>query len=68
MIPPPPFLCNSVYLHCGEKITIVAKRDGGLDSLEVHGILTLNISEEKYGFIKIRMACDDDLGVQSQVN
>lgn len=44
-----------------------AKRDGGLDSLEVHGIVTLNISDEKYGLIKIKMGCDDDKGVQSQV-
>lgn len=56
-----------MYLQCGEKITVRAKRDGGLDSLEVHGIATLNISDEKFGFIKIKMAYDDDKGVQSQV-
>lgn len=59
---------ESVYLHCGEKITIKAKRDGGLDSLEVHGIATLNISDEKYGLIKIKMGCDDDKSVQNQTH
>lgn len=58
----------SVHLRCEEKITVVAKRDGGLDSLEVHGIVTLNISDEKFGCIRIKIDNEDEKGVQSQVN
>lgn len=59
---------ESVYLRCEEKISVKAKRDGGLDTLEVHGIATLNVSDEKYGCIKIKMGFDDDKGIQSQTH
>ncbi|KAG8190134.1 hypothetical protein JTE90_026702 [Oedothorax gibbosus] len=59
---------ESVHLRCEEKMTIVAKRDGGLDTLEVHGIVTLNISDEKYGFLKIKIDNEDERGVQSQTH
>lgn len=59
---------ESVFLRCEEKISVKAKRDGGLDSLEVHGIATLNISDEKFGCIKIKMSYEDDKGIQSQTH
>ncbi|XP_054717160.1 coatomer subunit delta-like [Uloborus diversus] len=59
---------ESVHLRCEEKITIRAKRDGGLDSLEVHGIVTLNISDEKYGCIRIKIDNQDEKGVQNQTH
>ncbi|GFS93762.1 coatomer subunit delta [Nephila pilipes] len=59
---------ESVHLRCEEKITVVAKRDGGVDTLEVHGIVTLNISDEKFGCIKIKIDNEDERGVQSQTH
>ncbi|GBM02437.1 Coatomer subunit delta [Araneus ventricosus] len=59
---------ESVHLRCEEKITVVAKRDGGVDLLEVHGIVTLNISDEKYGCIRIKIDNEDERGVQSQTH
>ncbi|XP_035213622.1 coatomer subunit delta-like [Stegodyphus dumicola] len=59
---------ESVHLRCEEKITVVAKRNGGLDSLEVHGIVTLNIADEKYGCIRIKIDNQDEKGIQSQTH
>ncbi|XP_042908362.1 coatomer subunit delta isoform X2 [Parasteatoda tepidariorum] len=59
---------ESVHLRCEEKITLVGKRDGGLDNLEVHGIVILNISDEKVGLIRVKIDNQDDKGAQSQTH
>lgn len=63
-----PVNTESVNLHAEEKISLVAKRDGGLESMEVHGIVTLNISDEKYGRIRIKMENQDEKGLQLQTH
>ena len=50
-----------------EKISLTAGRDGGLHNLEVHGLLTLKITDEKYGKIKVGIANNDKKGMQLQV-
>ena len=50
-----------------EKITVTAGRDGGLQNLEVHGIVTLRISDDNCSKIKIEVANNDRKGIQLQV-
>lgn len=59
---------ESIHLHVEEKITLTALRDGGLQNMEVLGLVTLRITDEKYGKIKIQMENKDDKGAQFQTH
>ena len=59
-------LC-SVHIRTEEKITLTAGREGGLQNLEVHGLVTLKITNEKYGRIKVAIRNNDTKGAQLQV-
>ena len=57
----------SIHLYMEEKVSLTASRDGGLQNLEVHGLIMLTISDEKYGRIKITIDNNDTKGIQLQV-
>ena len=38
-----------------EKLTVVARRDGGLETMELMGQLTMRISDEAFGRIKLQL-------------
>jgi len=57
----------SVHLRIEEKITLTAGREGGLQNLEVHGLVTLKITNEKCGRIKVAVRNGDTKGAQLQV-
>lgn len=59
---------DSVHLHFEEKITLTALRDGGLQNMEIHGLVTLRITDEKYGCVKIQIDNKDDKGAQLQTH
>jgi len=59
---------DSVHLKIEEKISLTAGRDGGLQNLEVHGMMTLKITDDQYGRIKLMLANNDDKGVQIQTH
>jgi len=60
---------EAVHLRLEEKISLSARRDGALQSLEVSGTLSLRISEEKSAKLKILVDnnCDKQ-GVQVQTH
>ena len=58
---------ESVHVRLEEKITLTGNRDGGLQNLEIHGLVTLKISDEKLGCIKLAIDNTDDKGIQLQV-
>jgi hypothetical protein len=43
-------------------------RDGGIQTFEVSGMLTLRISDEKYGKIKVELKNSDQRGIQLQTH
>lgn len=51
-----------------EKITLTCGRDGGLQNMEVVGMITLGVSDEKNGRIRLKVNNNDKRGVQLQVN
>lgn len=57
-----------VHIRTEEKITLKAGRDGGLQLLEVHGIVTLRVSEEAFGKIRVQTENNDTKGIQMQTN
>ena len=42
-------------------------RDGGLQNFELHGLVTLRISDEKLGRIRVQLENKDTRGIQLQV-
>lgn len=42
-------------------------RDGGLQNFELHGLVTLRISDEKMGRIRVQLENKDSRGIQLQV-
>jgi hypothetical protein len=43
-------------------------RDGGLQNFELHGLVTLRISDEKLGCIRVQLENKDTRGIQLQVS
>jgi hypothetical protein len=56
-----------VSLKQEEKLSLTIGRDGGLQNLEVHGLISLKITDENYGRIKVLTANNDKKGIQLQV-
>lgn len=50
-----------------EKITLTCGRDGGLQNMELHGMIMLRISDDKFGRIRLHVENEDKKGVQLQV-
>lgn len=51
-----------------DKIVVRIGRDGGLQAFELSGLLTLRISDEKYGRIKVQLQNSDQRGIQLQTH
>lgn len=51
-----------------DKIVVRIGRDGGLQAFELSGLLTLRISDEKYGRIKVQLQNQDQRGIQLQTH
>jgi hypothetical protein len=62
------FGCCSVHLRQEERLVLRVGRDGGLQNFELHGLVTLRISDEKLGCIRVQLENKDARGIQLQVN
>lgn len=60
-------LCLSVHLKIEEKMSLTCGRDGGVQNMEVLGMITLRVSDEKNGRIRLHINNNDKKGVQLQV-
>lgn len=45
-----------VQLRVEEKLSLSCGRDGGLHNMEIHGFLTLVITDETYGRVRIQVS------------
>ena len=59
---------ESVHAKIEEKMTVVARRDGGLDNMELSGHLTLRITDEAFGRIKLQLKPATNNMVQTQTH
>ncbi|XP_046752224.1 coatomer subunit delta [Diprion similis] len=57
-----------VHLRQEERLTVRVGRDGGVQHLELHGLVTLHISDEKWGCIRVQLENKDTRGVQLQTH
>lgn len=58
---------SSVHLRVEEKISLTCGRDGGLQNMEVLGMVTLRVSDDKNGRIRLIINNNDGKGLQLQV-
>ena len=57
----------SVHLKVTERLSVVAGRDGGLQSMELLGMVMLRISEQQYSKIRVFVDNRDQRSLQFQV-
>ncbi|KAG7173256.1 coatomer subunit delta-like [Homarus americanus] len=57
-----------IHIVMSEDIVVHAGRDGGLQNMEVQGILKLRITESEHGFIKVQVDNTDTRPVQVQTH
>lgn len=58
----------SVHLRLEDKMTLKIGREGGLQSFELFGLLTLKVIDEKYGKIRIQLENNANKGIQLQTH
>ena len=46
---------ESVHAKLEEKLTVICKRDGALEAMELAGMLTLRISDDQFGRVKLKL-------------
>lgn len=59
---------ESVHVHIEEKISVVANRDGGLESMEVKGDLMLRVSDPARSKISLSLRHLEDSNIQFKVS
>ncbi|CAF1604733.1 unnamed protein product [Rotaria magnacalcarata] len=59
---------GDVHLKQEEKLTVRCGRDGGLESLEVHGMIMLRVKSEQYGRILVAIDNKDSRNLQLQTH
>ena len=57
----------SVHLKQEEKLTVRCSRDGGVESLEIHGMIMLRVKSEEYGRIIVAINNKETRNIQLQV-
>ena len=58
----------SVHLKLEDKIIVRLGRDGGIQTFELSGLLTLRVSDELFGRIRIELDNNDTRGIQLQTH
>lgn len=58
---------DSVHVQIEEKITVVANRDGGLESMEVKGDLMLRVTDPALAKISLALTHVEDSAIQFKV-
>lgn len=61
------FFSHSVHVAVEEKITVVANRDGGLETMEIKGSMTLKIADPNNARVRLLVRATDDVAAQFQV-
>ncbi|XP_035720393.1 coatomer subunit delta-like [Vespa mandarinia] len=69
-VPISPQIINTepIHLRQEERLNVRVGRDGGLQHFELHGLVTLHISDEKWGRIRVQLENSDSRGIQLQTH
>jgi len=66
--PTPTIPTEAVHVALEEKMILTANRDGGLKNLEVTGMLTLRISDEQLGKVRLQLQNTNNKNIQLQTH
>jgi len=64
----PAIQTEAVHVTLEEKIILTAGRDGGLQSMEVLGLLTLRVQEERVGRVRLELQNTENKAIQLQTH
>uniref|UniRef100_A0AAY4D3S8 Coatomer subunit delta n=1 Tax=Denticeps clupeoides TaxID=299321 RepID=A0AAY4D3S8_9TELE len=64
----PPINTESIHMRIEEKISLSCGRDGGLQNMEVLGMISLRVGDEKNGRIRLHVSNNDKKGAQMQTH
>ncbi|KZC04094.1 Coatomer subunit delta, partial [Dufourea novaeangliae] len=59
---------ETVHLRQEERLNVRISRDGGLQHFELHGLVTLHVTDEKWGRIRVQLENRDARGIQLQTH
>ncbi|GAB0091040.1 Coatomer subunit delta [Sergentomyia squamirostris] len=59
---------EDIHLHIEDKLVVRLGRDGGVQKFELSGLLTLRITDEKLGKIRVQLENRDQRGIQLQTH
>ncbi|KAK3082782.1 hypothetical protein FSP39_005187 [Pinctada imbricata] len=59
---------EGIHIAVEEKISLTANRDGGLQNMEIHGLVKVKINDEQYGKVKVNIINNDKKGIQLQTH
>lgn len=59
---------ESVHLRQKEKLNVRIGRDGGIQNFELHGLVTLHITDDRWGRIRVQLDNKEVRGVQMQTH
>ncbi|KAK0174047.1 hypothetical protein PV328_007164 [Microctonus aethiopoides] len=65
---PKNFNLESVHLRQKEKLNVRIGRDGGIQNFELHGLVTLHITDDRWGRIRVQLDNKEVRGVQMQTH
>lgn len=65
---PAPVNTEAVHITIEEKLSLTAGRDGGLQNMELLGMMTLRVSDENSAKIKLRLQSGSNKSVQLQTH
>ncbi|XP_064157285.1 archain 1b isoform X1 [Anguilla rostrata] len=65
---PAPVNVESVHMRVEEKLSLTCGRDGGLQNMEVLGMIILRVSSDKTGRIHLHLSNKDSRGLQLQTH
>lgn len=54
----------SVHIDIEERVSVAANKDGGLEQMEVRGVLTLKIADPSSARISLALKASDDASIQ----
>lgn len=64
----PAALVESVHVRVEERLNVTADRDGGLQQMQLQGLCTLHITDDKYGCILLNVENNEENGCQLQTH
>ena len=59
---------EAVHINIEEKLTVTAGRDGGLQNMELLGLMTLRVSDENCAKIKLKLTPSTNKAIQTQTH